>query len=87
MRRLLILLAYLYNCISHVSAQNLELLQQQYQHASTVQDKLYTLDALANYFTWTEGGYDKAKFYGQQMISLAQKSNRKELFTLSYLLS
>ncbi|MBD0296003.1 MAG: hypothetical protein ICV84_12505 [Flavisolibacter sp.] len=68
-------------------AQDLPVLQQQYKAANTYKDKVYALDALANYYTWTEGGYSEANAYGKQMINLAVESKSKELLALAYVLN
>ncbi|MBD0276840.1 MAG: tetratricopeptide repeat protein [Flavisolibacter sp.] len=87
MNRNLLLTVLLYLLSYALAAQDLKGLQQQLQTAKSDKDKLYALDALANYFTWTEGGYDAAKAYGRQMISLAEQTKNKELTTLTYILN
>ena len=87
MNRNLLLTVLLYLCSYTLAAQDLHLLQQQLQAAESNKDKIYALDGLANYFTWTEGGYDEAKAYGQKMIELAEHNKDKELTALAYILN
>src|SRR6476619_3030807 len=68
-------------------AQSLPELRKQLKRVKSDMDKIYTLDALANHYTWTEGGYADAKTYGQQMISVAEETKDKELLALPYLLN
>jgi signal transduction histidine kinase len=69
------------------SAQDVGNLQKHLQQAKTPKDKIYALDALANYYSWTEGGHDEAKTYGQQMIALAEESKNTEFVALAYILN
>jgi hypothetical protein len=60
-------------------AQSLPELQKQLKSVNSDRDKIYALDALANHYTWTEGGYADAKVYGQQMISVAEETSNKRV--------
>jgi signal transduction histidine kinase len=82
-----LLVILLLNFIQIAFTQDPAVLQQQYKAANSYPDKIYALDALANYYVWTEGGYGEANTYGQQMISLAKESTSKELLAKSYILN
>ena len=69
------------------TAQDLKKLQDQLTASTSNLDKMHALDALANYYTWTEGGYDEATAYGRQMIKLATESRDNKLIALAYVLN
>jgi len=80
-------LIVLISCTFTSLAQSLPELQKQLKRVNSDKDKIYALDALANYYTWTEGGYTDAQVYGQQMISAAEKTSNKELLAMAYVLN
>ncbi len=49
-------------------AQDVQKLQEQLEAAKTYQDKIYALDALANYYTWSLSKDSVAEVYGNKQI-------------------
>lgn len=87
MRSFALIITYVLCLQCIVFAQDIQTLQLQLKKAISTRDKIYTLDALANFYTWTEKGYDKAKLYGNQMISIAEERGDKELLALANVLN
>jgi hypothetical protein len=66
------------------SAQGLQQLKQQLQAAKGYKDKIYVLDALATYYSWSVGKDSLAEIYGEQQLAIAKQSASKELMALAY---
>lgn len=81
-----LMISFLFIVIA-TAAQDLIQLQHRLKAASSPVHRLNALDALANYYTWTEGGNDAARSYGEQMIALARESGDNKLMALAYILN
>ena len=69
------------------SSQDVRDLQAQLDKTKTVEARISALDALANYYTWSDGQFQKAKDYGEKMIAVASGSGDKKMECLVYILN
>ncbi len=68
-------------------AQDLKQLQHQANATQTVKQKILSLDALANYYSFTDGGSTKARANGLEIIALAEENKKPDLIAMAYVLN